>query len=60
MTRNSVLSSFSFNLLFFIQKETSWRKSLSWFRERQVSGVVNEHRFVSHLHNGDDPGCNSG
>ena len=39
MMRNSVLSAFSFNLLFFIQSETSWRQSLSWFRERQVSGV---------------------
>ena len=40
--RNSVLSAFSFNLQFFIQRETYWRQSLSWFRERQVSGVVRE------------------
>ena len=42
MMRNSVLSAFSFNLLFFIQRETSWKQSLSWFREQQVSGVVKE------------------
>ncbi len=30
MMRNSVLSAFCFNLLFFIQRETSWRQSLSW------------------------------
>ena len=29
--RNSVLSAFSFNLLVFIEKETSWRQSLSWY-----------------------------
>ena len=42
MMKNSVLPAFSFNLLFFIQRETSWRQSLSWFRERQVYGVVKE------------------
>ena len=42
MMRNSVLSAFSFNLLFLIQMEISWRQSLSWFREQQVSDVVKE------------------
>ena len=48
MMRNSVLSAFSFKLLLFIQRETSWRQSLSWFRERQVSGVVKEIDIVSY------------
>ena len=42
MMINSVLFAFNFSLLFFIQRETSWRQSLSWFKERQASGVVNE------------------
>ena len=42
MMGNSVLSAFTFNLLFFIQRETYWRQSLSWFRERQLFGVVKE------------------
>ena len=38
MMRYSVLSAFSFNLLFFIQRETC----LNWFRGRHVSGMVKE------------------
>ena len=55
MLRNSVLSEFNFNLLFFIQRETSRRQSLSWFREWSK-----KHRFVCHLHKGEDSGCDSG
>ena len=42
MMQNSVLFAFSFNLLFFLQRETFWIESLSWIRERQISGVVKE------------------
>ena len=42
MMINSVLFAFDFSLLFFIQRETSWRQSLSWFKEWQASGVINE------------------
>ena len=42
MRRSSVLRAFRFNLLLLIQRETSWRQSLSWLRERQVPGVVKD------------------
>ena len=42
MTINSILSALSFKLLFFIQRETSWRQSLSWFMGRQVYVVTKE------------------
>ena len=54
-----VLSAFNINLLFFIQMETSWTQSLSWFREQQTSGVLKKHRFVCHLHKGVDSSCDS-
>ena len=42
MMINPVLFAFNFSLLFFIQRERSWKQSLSWFKERQASGVINE------------------
>jgi len=42
MMKNSVLCASGFKLLFFNQRQTSWRQSLSWFRERQVSDVATE------------------
>ena len=60
MMRNSVLFAFSFNLLFFIQRETSWRQSLSWFRWATSIRCGQRNRFMCHLHKGDDPSCDSG
>ena len=60
MMSNSVLSAFSFNLQLFIQRETSWRQSLSFLGSDMYLVWSKKHRCVCHLHKGDDPGCDSG
>ena len=58
--RNSVLSAFNFNLLSVIKWKISLRKSLSWFRERFVSGVAKTCRSVCHLRKRGDPSYHFG
>ena len=57
--RNSVLFAFSFNVLFFIQRDILETIPAGLGSDKFVMWSK-KHRFVCHLHKDEDPGCDSG